>query len=110
MKHFLAATAAVAFTVAAPVAAQQPTAPNANQAVNIQPGASVYGSGGGEIGIVAGAQSNVILLRAGEQAGPINDAAISTGTNGPTRPTTRAELGAMFDQQMAAYQAKVMLR
>lgn len=106
MKRLLAATAAMAFAVTAPAAAQQGMTPGAPQAATIEPGTVIYGSDGAEIGTVAGEQADVIVLKVGERNVPIARTAISQGATGPMISVTRAELVAKFDQQMAAYQAE----
>lgn len=107
MKRLLAVTAAMAFAVTVPAAAQEAMAPGAPQAATVQPGAVIYGSDGAEIGTVAGEQDGVIVLKVGERMVPIDPAAISNGAAGPTIAVTRAELVSQLDQRMAAYQAKL---
>jgi hypothetical protein len=106
MKRLFAATAAMAFAVTAPAAAQQ-MAPAAPQAATIQPGATIYGSDGAEIGTVAGERGGVIVLKVGERMVPIDPASISDGPSGPTIAVTRDELVTQLDQRMAAYKAKL---
>lgn len=106
MKRLLAATAAMAFCVTAPAAAQEGMA-ETPQAATIQPGAVIYGSDGAEIGTVAGEQDGVIVLKVGERMVPIDPAAISNGAAGPTIAVTRAELVAQLDERMAAYEAEL---
>ncbi len=107
MKHFLATTAAMAFAVAAPAAAQEGMAPGAAETAAVQPGTVVYGTDGAEVGTVAGQQGEVIVLKVGERMVPIARSAISQGATGPTIALTRAALVSEFDQRMAAYEAEL---
>jgi len=106
MQKLLAATAAMTIALAAPAAAQQGMAPDAGQAAAVQPGTTIYGSDGAEIGTVAAQEGQVALVKVGERTVPIARAAINPGASGPMIALTRAELVARFDQEMAAYQAE----
>lgn len=107
MKKFLAATAAMAFVMAAPVAAQQGMAPDGAEASTIQPGTTIYGSDGAEIGTVAGEQNGVVILKVGERMVPVPPTSITNGATGPMIAVTRDDLVSQFDERMAAYEAEL---
>ncbi|KPQ38191.1 MAG: hypothetical protein HLUCCX21_00495 [Porphyrobacter sp. HL-46] len=107
MKHLLAATAALAFAVTMPVAAQQGMAPGSAETTTLQPGSAVYGSDGAEIGTVAGEQDGVVVLKVGERMIPVAGTAIGQGDKGPTVELTRAALVEQYDKRMAAYEAEL---
>ncbi|KPP82468.1 hypothetical protein [Erythrobacter sp. HL-111] len=106
MNKLLAASAAMAFALTAPAVAQEGMPPASSEASTIQPGTAIYGSDGAEVGTVAGAQGDVVLLKVGEEMIPIPSAAISQGAEGPQIDLTRDALMAQFEQQKAVYEAE----
>lgn len=103
MSRNISLAAAVALGFATPVAAQQAPA----QSATVETGATVYGSDGVVIGTVARTEGDVVLLEVGQRAVPIPRSAVGPGEKGPTINITRDALVSQFDQQMAAYEAKL---
>jgi hypothetical protein len=107
MKYALLSIAALAGMAGAPLAAQQPAMPNAGQSASIAEGTTVYGSDGTAVGKVARAQGNLLVLDVDGRAIPVSPQALADGEKGPTINVTKTELAAQYDEQMAAFKAKM---
>ncbi len=109
MKFALAASTAfaLALVTAGPLTAQDASTGAAASAEAVQPGTSVFGPDGAEIGTIVAAEGEAVLIKVGDRNVPIARTALKAGANGATLPLTREQLTAEFDQQVAAYRAKL---
>lgn len=99
--------AALSLGMASPAVAQDVATPSDTQSVAVAAGTTIYGSDGRMIGTVARAEGQLILLDVDQRAVPVPRNAVSSGENGATINITKTELVAQFDQQMAAFEAKL---
>lgn len=97
--------AALAIGITSPAIAQDVAAPSS--AATVEAGTTIYGSDGAAIGTVARAEGELLLLNVDERAVPIPRNAVTSGESGATINITKTELVAQFDQQMAAFEAKL---
>lgn len=107
MKFKFPSAAVLAMGMVSPAVAQDGAAPNAPQAAAVQTGTTIYGSDGAAIGTVARAEGDLLLLNVDDRAVPIPSNVVSRGKSGATINITKGELVAQFDQQMAAFEAKL---
>ena len=77
------------------------------QATQAGSGATVYGSDGKKIGSIVHVEDEMIILEVGDRAVPIPARAVAVGEKGPAINITRTELVSQFDQQMAAFEARL---
>ena len=99
--------AAFAIGMASPVVAQDAAAPSGTQSVTVAAGTTIYGSDGAAIGTVSRTEGDLILLDVDQRAIPIPRNAVTSGENGATINITKTALAAQFDQQVAAFEAKL---
>lgn len=104
-KYLFAATMAVA--VASPAVAQDAEPSSEASAATVATGTTIYGSDGAAIGTVARAEGDIVLVDVDGRAVPVPANAIATGESGATINITKTALVAQFDQQMAAFEAKL---
>lgn len=107
MKFMYLSAAALAIGMASPAVAQDTATPSDTQSVTVAAGTTIYGSDGATIGTVARAEGDLILLNVDQRAVPIPRNAVTSGENGATINITKSDLVAQFDQQMAAFEAKL---
>ena len=99
--------AAAAVALASPAVAQDTAAPSDAQSATITAGSTIYGSDGAAIGTVARAEDDLVVVDVDGRAVPVPLNAIGSGEAGATINITKADLVAQFDQQMAAFEAKL---
>lgn len=107
MTFKLLSAAALAVTLSIPAIAQDTAASGIAQSMSLGAGTTIYGSDGAEIGTVARAEGDLVLINVDEHAIPIPANAITNGESGATINITKAELVAQFDQQMAAFEQQL---
>lgn len=99
--------AAVAVALASPAVAQDAAVQSEAQPATVVAGSTIYGSDGAAIGTVARAEGDLVLIDVDGRAVPVPLNVIGSGEAGATINITKADLVAQFDQQMAAFEAKL---
>lgn len=107
MKFKYLSAAAVAVALASPAVAQDTAVQSEAQSATIATGSTIYGSDGAAIGTVARAEGDLVLIDVDGRAVPVPLNVIGSGEAGATINITKADLVAQFDQQMAAFEAKL---
>lgn len=88
------------------LAAALAACPVAAQASTVEPGVTVYGTEGNEVGKIASIDNGIATLDTGKHRVPLGLEAFGQGATGPTITVTKAQLDAMMDEQVAAAAAK----